>query len=181
LIINATGDEFFLPDSTRFYLKDLPGETYVRNVPNSKHSLDGTDAFESVAAFHAAIVNGTPRPKFTFEQSRGTITVNATDTPRAVKLWQATNPKARDFRVGSIGQSWTSTDVAEQGNGVYVATVAKPHEGWTAYMMELTYHTPSGLPLKFTTEVYVTPDTLPFKYKAPQTPSGGFLHGEKAK
>ncbi len=180
LIINATGDEFFLPDSTRFYLKDLPGETYVRNVPNSKHSLDGTDALESVAAFHAAIVHGTPRPKFTFEHARGTITVRAADKPKAVTLWQATNPKARDFRVDTIGKTWTSTDVAEQGDGVYVAKVAKPRKGWTAYTMELTYDSPSGLPLKFTTEVYVTPDTLPFKYKAPKTPAGGFLHGGKA-
>ncbi|MBX7258054.1 MAG: PhoPQ-activated pathogenicity-related family protein [Candidatus Hydrogenedentes bacterium] len=181
LILNATGDEFFLPDSTRFYLKDLPGETYVRNVPNSKHSLDGTDALESVAAFHAAIVNGSPRPKFTFEHAKGTITVKAAVKPSAVKLWQATNPKARDFRVDSIGKTWTSTDVADQGNGVYTATVAKPKKGWTAYMMELTYDMPSGLPLKFTTEVYVTPDTLPFKYKAPKTPQGGFMHGGKAK
>ncbi len=34
-IINATGDEFFLPDSWQFYYNDLPGVKYLRYVPNT--------------------------------------------------------------------------------------------------------------------------------------------------
>ena len=43
-LVNATGDQFFLPDSWRFYLADLPGETHVRYVPNADHGLKDTDA-----------------------------------------------------------------------------------------------------------------------------------------
>ena len=35
LILNATGDEFFLPDSSRFYWDELRGENYLRYVPNA--------------------------------------------------------------------------------------------------------------------------------------------------
>jgi hypothetical protein len=51
----------------------------------------------------------------------------------------------------------------EQSAGVYVAKVAPPKRGWTAYMVELTF--PSGLglaPFKFTTGVKVIPDVEPF-------------------
>jgi PhoPQ-activated pathogenicity-related protein len=33
-IINAAGDEFFLPDSSQFYFPDLKGEKHLRYVPN---------------------------------------------------------------------------------------------------------------------------------------------------
>ena len=34
-MVNATGDQFFLPDSSQFYFDDLPGEKYLRYVPNA--------------------------------------------------------------------------------------------------------------------------------------------------
>ena len=33
LLLNATGDQFFLPDSSRFYYDDLVGETRPHNLP----------------------------------------------------------------------------------------------------------------------------------------------------
>ncbi len=53
-LLNASGDQFFLPDSSRFYFDDLRGETNLRYVPNASHSLDKTDALESVQAFYAS-------------------------------------------------------------------------------------------------------------------------------
>jgi PhoPQ-activated pathogenicity-related protein len=38
-MIYAAGDQFFLPDSSRFYFDDLQGEKYLRYVPNADHSL----------------------------------------------------------------------------------------------------------------------------------------------
>ena len=35
LILNATGDEFLLPDSSQFYWDELRGENYLRVVPNA--------------------------------------------------------------------------------------------------------------------------------------------------
>ena len=48
LLINATGDQFFLPDSSRFYFDDLPGTKFLRYVPNADHSLKDTDAVETL-------------------------------------------------------------------------------------------------------------------------------------
>ena len=42
LIINAAGDQFFLPDSSRFYFDDLPGEKHLLYEANADHSLKGT-------------------------------------------------------------------------------------------------------------------------------------------
>jgi PhoPQ-activated pathogenicity-related protein len=166
LLINATGDQFFLPDSSRFYFDDLPGIKYLRYVPNADHSLKETDAVETLAAWHYAILNHTPLPRFSWTpEGDGSIRVKTQDKPAAVKLWQATNPNARDFRVETLGKVWTGSDLTDQG-GVYVASVPKPAQGWTAFLVELTYR-PEGspAPLKFTTPVKVVPDVLPFKFQ----------------
>ncbi|NLY01119.1 MAG: PhoPQ-activated pathogenicity [Rhodopirellula sp.] len=160
-IVTAAGDQFFLPDSARFYFDDLEGEKYLRVVPNADHSLDGSDALESIVAFYRLILSGKPRPEFTWKfESDGTIRVEAADPPLAATFWQATNPDARDFRLESLGPKYTASDL-EISDGVYTATVAKPPKGWTAYFVELTYRV-GELPLKFTTPVRITPDTLPF-------------------
>ncbi len=43
-LINSSGDQFFLPDSARFYWNRLPAEKHIRYVPNSDHSLSNTTA-----------------------------------------------------------------------------------------------------------------------------------------
>ena len=71
LVMQAAGDQYFLPDSSRFYFDDLQGEKYLRYIPNTDHGLRNTDAGESSLAFYQAVVSGTPRPKFswTFERN----------------------------------------------------------------------------------------------------------------
>jgi PhoPQ-activated pathogenicity-related protein len=165
-LINATGDQFFLPDSSQFYFKDLPGVKYLRYVPNADHSLKDTDALETLVACYNAILTKAPLPRFSWKtEADGALRVLPVDKPAAVKLWQATNPDARDFRVETLGRVWTSTALPAQSDGTYLAKVDKPEKGWTAYMVELTYR-PKGAPapFKFTTEVKVVPDVLPYKY-----------------
>jgi PhoPQ-activated pathogenicity-related protein len=167
-IINATGDQFFLPDSSQFYFKNLPGPKYLRYVPNTDHSLRESDAPETLLACYNAVITKSPLPRFTWTtESDGALRVVAKDKPSAVKLWQATNPNARDFRIETIGRVWASSDVPEQSDGTYLGRVAKPEKGWTAFMLELTYDSKPA-PFKFTTEVKVVPDVLPFKYQAPK-------------
>ncbi|HEV3199936.1 MAG TPA: PhoPQ-activated pathogenicity-related family protein [Bryobacteraceae bacterium] len=162
-MVYAAGDQFFLPDSSRFYFDDLQGEKYLRYVPNADHSLRNTDARQSMLAFYQAFLNGTPRPRFTwsFEPS-GDIRVTSKDKPTAVKLWQAVNPEHRDFRLETLGPEYQGSDLQESGPGVYVAHVDKPEKGWRAYFVELTYPSGGKYPFKFTTAVRVTPDTEPF-------------------
>ena len=177
LLINATGDQFFLPDSTRYYYQDLPGEKLLRMVPNADHSLRETDATDTLLAFYQSVVTGKPRPRFswTFEPN-GAIRVTTADKPKEVRLWQATNPKARDFRVDAIGKTWTSQALTAEGDGAYVGRVPKPAKGWTCFLVELTFDTGGPVPMKLTSEVRVTPDTLPYKGYKPKSKPKGYTH-----
>src|SRR6185503_17950471 len=125
-MINAAGDQFFLPDSSRYYFDGLKGEKYLRYVPNTDHSLRNSDARESMHAYYEALLAGKPRPQFTWAfESNGDIRVNSKDKPTAVKLWQATNPGARDFRLMTIGPAYKSADLEDRGKGVYLGHVGK--------------------------------------------------------
>jgi PhoPQ-activated pathogenicity-related protein len=164
-LVNASGDQFFLPDNSQFYYPDLEGEKHLRYVPNAKHNLAGSDARESMLAFYQAILKGKARPRFSWKKEKdGSLVVKVTDKPREVNLWQATNPKARDFRVDTIGNAYTSTRLEEQKGGVYIGRVGKPAAGYTAFFVELVYDIGEKYPLKLTTEVSVVPDVLPFKF-----------------
>jgi PhoPQ-activated pathogenicity-related protein len=170
MIMNSAGDQYFLPDSSQFYFDELPGEKYLRYVPNTNHSLKDSDAHESVVAFYDAFLRGQPRPKFFWKfEKNGDIRVTSVDKPSEVKLWVATNPEKRDFRLLTIGPAYKSVVVNSKGDNVYIGHVEKPDKGWTAYFVEMTYPSGGKYPFKFTTAVRVTPDTLP--YPAPK-PSG---------
>ncbi|MBI3209913.1 MAG: PhoPQ-activated pathogenicity-related family protein [Candidatus Solibacter usitatus] len=172
-MVNAGGDEFFLPDSAQFYYKDLKGEKLMRYVPNAKHSLGGSDARESIGAYFSMIANNKPRPRFTWKfEKNGDISVKTVDKPTEVKVWQATNPEKRDFRLDVIGKAYKDTVLPEKQNGVYVANVPKPATGWTAFFIELTYPSGSKYPLKVTSAVRVTPDVYPFEAPKLGGPSG---------
>ena len=165
LVINATGDQFFVPDSSQFYYADLPGEKHIRYVPNADHSMRQTDVDESVLSFYRSIVFGSRRPEFSWSfEPDGTIHVRTggSPAPSGARLWQATNPKARDFRLETLGPAWTATDIAPQPDGEYVAKVAAPGAGWTAFFVELTFLLDGPPPLRLTTEVRILPETLPF-------------------
>lgn len=165
-MINASGDQFFLPDNSQFYYDKIQGEKHIRYVPNAKHNLAGSDASESMLAFYEAVLNNRPRPQFSWKKQRdGSLVVTVKDKPKEVNLWQATNPKARDFRVDTIGKAYTSTPLKEQKPGVYVGRVERPAAGFTAFFVELTYDSGGKYPFKFTTEVSVVPDILPFNFK----------------
>jgi PhoPQ-activated pathogenicity-related protein len=161
LLLNACGDQFFLPDSSQFYFDDLPGTKYLRYVPNADHSLKGSDAYETLLAWHQATLSGAALPEFRWKHRGGEVEVISKTRPVEVKLWQATNPAARDFRLETLGPVWTSSVLTDGGNGTYTGMVSKPEKGWTAYMVEMTYDVGAATRLKLTTDVKVIPDVLP--------------------
>lgn len=169
LLINSAGDQFFLPDSSQFYFDDLKGEKYLRYVPNTDHSLRNSDARESLIAYYDAVLRGVVRPKLSWKfEKDGTIRVTARDKPAEVKLWQATNPDARDFRLEKIGKAYQSSLLTDEGSGTYVAKMSKPEKGYTAYFVELTFPSGGKYPFKFTTPVRIEPDVLPFPAYKPK-------------
>jgi PhoPQ-activated pathogenicity-related protein len=171
-IVNSAGDQFFLPDSSQFYWDALTGEKHLRYVPNSDHSLRGSDAAQSLQAFYDMILRGQARPRYSWKISDGEIEVTCQDQPTEVKLWQATNPNARDFRLETIKAAYRATPLTSQGNGRYVANIAAPPSGFTASFVELTYPSGGKYPIKVTTAVKVLPDTYPFPPPKARSASG---------
>jgi PhoPQ-activated pathogenicity-related protein len=172
-IINSGGDQFFLPDSSQFYFDNLPGTKYLRYVPNTDHSLRNSDAYQTLLACYHAVLTDAPLPKFSWTLEKdGAIRVKTTTKPTEVKLWQATNPNARDFRLDIIGPAWQSATLTSETDGAYLARVETPSKGWTAFFAELTFPTRSPVPFKFTTQVRVVPDVLPYKDKVPTQAAG---------
>jgi PhoPQ-activated pathogenicity-related protein len=169
-IINSAGDDFFVMDSIQFYIDGLSGETYLRHVPNTDHYL--TDAFDdvlnSMVPYYDAFLNGYSRPEFSWSvQQDGSIRIETIDTPKAVNLWQASNPVTRDFRLVTIGAAWSSYPLADEGGGIYIAQVDEPESGWTAFFVELIYESPfqgaDEYDYHFTTQMCVLPEILPFE------------------
>jgi len=173
-IINSAGDDFFVPDSIQFYIDQLPGETYLRHVPNTDHYLTNAyqDVFNTMVPYYDAFLNGNARPEFSWSlEDDGSIRVETNDVPKAVNLWQAANPNARDFRLTTIGPAWVSSPLTDIGSGVYVGRVVEPANGWVVFFVELTYDNPfsqqhstdSEYDYRFTTEMRVLPEVLPFE------------------
>ena len=153
-MINATGDQFFVPDSDQFFFDDLLGPKYTRYLPNLGHGL-GPQAAVTLEQFYRAMVNGTALPQFDWTvQPSGAIHVSTTTQPMQVRLWQSTNLVNRDFRDGVSGTTWTSSLLTASQPGSYIGSVPQPPSGHTAFMVELTYNV-GGQPMVFTTEVSV--------------------------
>jgi PhoPQ-activated pathogenicity-related protein len=137
----------------------------LRYLPNTDHSLKGAarTAADTGKAFVDSVINGTPRPQYTWQVSNdGAFHVLSEAKPVSAKLWQASNPDARDFRLEAIGNAFEATLLPDRGGFSYVASVPQPARGFTAYFVELTYETPHGDLFTVTTNVRVTPDVLPF-------------------
>jgi PhoPQ-activated pathogenicity-related protein len=180
LIINASGDDFFLPDSSQFYFSKLKGEKHLRYTPNTRHNLDGGDAPQALAAFAESIITKKTRPQFTWkvDNKDGAITVNSPTAPKEMKVWQVTNAKTRDFRLTTTGKNWKAETV-QLVNGKYTARIPKPASGWTAFFVEMTYDSGLKHPYKYTTEVSVVPRVYPYPKPKPgdglppKKPAGG--------
>ncbi len=166
LLLNSAGDQFFLPDSSRFYYASLPGPKWLRYTVNTDHlQIEDPTSITTVLQWAFRLTHGLSLPQFTWTfEPDGSIRVQTATRPEAVRLRQAHNPRARDFRLESIGPAWTSSLLADQGGGVYVGYVPPPAQGWSAFLVELDF----GLGFILSTEVAVTPDTLPFAGKACQ-------------
>ena len=174
LLLNATGDQFFLPDSWRFYWSGLVGEKQLRYLPNTGHSLEGTDFVQTLTAFLQVLITETPCPTMDWDVVKDELVIHTdpANPPTAVTLWQASNSQARDFRIDTIGEAWTAEDVPVSETGHYQLTVNPPSEGWRAFLVEFTFPTGGEFPLKLTTGVVVVPDTLPYAPFESNNPKG---------
>jgi PhoPQ-activated pathogenicity-related protein len=106
LVIDATGDEFFQPQDDDFWWGQLPGENLRMMVDNAEHSM-ATGALyvlTGVQTWYKALLDGAPRPSFTWkvDSDTGAITVTTTGKqPRAVvnRVTTTLDGYRRDFRL----------------------------------------------------------------------------------
>jgi PhoPQ-activated pathogenicity-related protein len=166
-LLNSSGDEFFLPDSSRFYFDDLPGEKLIRFAPNTSHSLNNSvtgvaDTLYSLLGWYQTVLYNLPRPELHWSVNNGVLSATTSLPPLQVRLWQAHNPLARDFRKDVIGESWTATSLLADANGEYSVSLADGSNGYNASYIEFVYSGLTGQPVTYSTQVYVTPDIEPY-------------------
>ncbi len=170
LTLNATGDQFFLPDSSEYYWDDLPDVKYQRYVPNTDHGMGGSDATETMTAFYYAVLNGIELPKYRWRVRGDRIIVKTSGKPTTVTFWQAANPDARDFRKDVIGEAYKPMELRGTSMGRYVAKIEQPESGFVAGFVELTFDIGALYPFKCSTQVVVRPDVYPHEYEWPEHP-----------
>lgn len=107
-IINASGDDFFVPDSSQWYFQELPGDAnYIRYLPNSMHYFlgnpisDRTQSFESLnkalPTYFSLFLKKSKLPTIKWSFAKDRIDVESSNVKKAV-LWTAVNESAPDFR-----------------------------------------------------------------------------------
>jgi hypothetical protein len=102
------------------WVPEAAGEKNLRYISNTKHDLRNSDVRETLYAFFESVVNVKARPRFNWKFERdGSITVQTKDKPTEVKVWQATNAKARDFRLDTIGAAYKSVPLTAEKEGLY--------------------------------------------------------------
>lgn len=107
-IINNSGDDFFVPDSSKFYFKHLPGTNHIRYLANSMHYYRGnpiSEALKNIDLLNEAVsnyfyfyLNNISLPEVSWKTLENKISINSSIKPNKVKLWTAHNKNTRDFR-----------------------------------------------------------------------------------
>jgi PhoPQ-activated pathogenicity-related protein len=172
MLINGSGDQFFLPDSWRYYWDDLQGESHLAYIPNAGHGLKNSDAAEILLSFYSHLINNVKRPSYSWEVKENAIhvTTDINNPPVAIKLWSATNENIRDFRIDILGPQWKATNIPFEADGEYSISINAPSKGWTGHFVELTYA--GEAPIKFTTGIKVLPDTYEHEQYVPKERKG---------
>jgi len=173
-LTHSSGDQFFMPDSGRFYQPELEGETLLRHVPNTDHSLSSSagiaDVLGSLTAWYQQVVADAPRPRITTQVVHGRLVVRSSLPAASARLWETTNATARDFRRMTTGESWQATPLADEGDGTQSAfsvSLAAPAQGFTARFVELTFPGVAGRTQTYSTRIHVAPDQTPFEVTEP--------------
>jgi len=109
IVIDSTGDEFFMPDDDYIWWGMLKGETNRLMIGNAEHSMATgiIELMKGARAFYASLIAKSARPVFSWTMAtNGTIVVTTSQKPAAALVWYAhtttmnnENGKRRDFRL----------------------------------------------------------------------------------
>ncbi|WP_459204351.1 PhoPQ-activated pathogenicity-related family protein (plasmid) [Ralstonia pseudosolanacearum] len=141
-IVNASGDDFFVPDNAALYYDKLPGRKALRMVPNAAHRDIRSAIVGSLTPFLNRFQADASLPRLDARLRNtgadASIVLHASEPPQKLLLWSATNPNARDFRY-ACGVRYTSTPIDVPAAGVIRVPVTQPETGWSAYFVEATF------------------------------------------
>ncbi|EAR9522146.1 PhoPQ-regulated protein, partial [Salmonella enterica subsp. enterica serovar Enteritidis] len=138
-IINASGDDFFVPDNTRFYYSKLPGVKSLRIVPNMNHYSINQFAEESLVPFINRFQSKKTLPQLIGLIHHHLLTVYFSEAPVKVVRWTANNPNARDFRY-ACGIRYKPLTIDIPANNKISITLNEPKTGWEATYIEATFN-----------------------------------------
>ncbi len=169
LLLLGTNDPYWTVDSLRHYWSDLPEPKLIFQTPNAGHDLaGGKEATQTLAAFFQMIADHEELPKVTWtrqETDSPTLAVSVTPAAKTFRLWTATSSD-RDLR----NDHWFSVEVPSNPGREATAKIARPAEGYRAYLMEAEFVAKTGHTYKLSTEARVTPDVLPLGKQALEKP-----------
>jgi PhoPQ-activated pathogenicity-related protein len=165
-IVNASGDDFFVPDNSRFYFDRLPGAKALRVAPNASHYGIRDYLETSLIAFVNRLQRGVALPAVRIQwagnemKQRGEgaganmLQLGFSEMPVKLVRWVAANPAARDFRY-ACGIRYEATPIAPAQN--VTVPMATPVQGWQASFVEAQFA--DGFVI--TTPVHILPETYP--------------------
>jgi PhoPQ-activated pathogenicity-related protein len=159
-IINSSGDDFFLPDASRFYFNDLPGQKLLFYVPNSNHYVEHSTQVKMLAssllAFYNRVIHRETMPVFDSRRTQdGKIIITYQKPPDQLTFWFAQNPITRDFRY-ACGIKYQATDLKIGKNQTIIRLPKTNPKGWNA-----AFVTASFKDLQVSTPIFIYPETYP--------------------
>ncbi|KEQ16523.1 PhoPQ-activated protein PqaA family protein [Endozoicomonas numazuensis] len=169
-IINASADEFFPPDSARFYYPKLSELTWLRYLPNASHYLgrdSSVNTDEVIASAFGALISEQDMPAMNWRQlDEGGLEIRTSLKPKEARAWVCHNPNARDFRKDVLIQMGTgyqarNIEPFSSSPWTYQFCPSSPGEGWSAFFIELIFDNAPYPDLILTSGVRVTPDVYP--------------------
>jgi PhoPQ-activated pathogenicity-related protein len=137
LVILATNDEYFPPDSANLYFGELSEPKRLLYLPNEPHSVEHYEpVVRSLRALHAASRDGESLPRLDWEHRAApggalTLCVRA-DSARGLRVWSAVSAD-RDLR----DATWQP--VAESSSPAARFTLPDPAQGYVAFFGEAAF------------------------------------------
>lgn len=102
LIINASSDDFFVPDSLLQYVDQLSGNNTIKILPNQNHNVNFTNVDNPISEYFGLLLEKKTLPQLTWNENKNSqyIEVTTDFIPSGeVTHWQAKNKNVRDFRL----------------------------------------------------------------------------------
>jgi len=180
LVVDAGGDEFFLPDDNLWWWNNMSEPKHLLLVANAEHSLATgiVSILDAAGAFFRGFLEKAPVPVFQWviDPNTGAITVtnpSGQAPPTKVVMWYAHSAKGtgrRDWRLvaGPVSKPtfqpviWLPMELQAVNSNTWVAETPAVEDGrWVAFFVTVMYKGVGKLEYQFTTQVSIWPQTFP--------------------